>query len=421
MAVQVSMALIETLANGRNGVPRQRLARQLIERRAQLISLAGIAQIKLTHEEGATGTHPFRRKLLVRLRFELLKDLFGMIGLERSQWPQLRTNVIVHDVRAEKAEGREGAWPEGPQDAPPPERGSDRGRVHAARSAKRQERERGEIDASLGGKYAHRVGHSHVDNARYSRGGSRHIEPKRAGDMRFDCRSSRRHVQLVRTAEKVIGIEITADEIGIGDGRSQPATPVAGRTRIGSRAVRADIEESPRLHQRNRASARGNARHVKGGHMDLAPRDDAFAQLERRAPLDESDVGAGAAHVESHKAVPRVLAEEIRARLRAGGGTGEERMHGAPARDRSGKRHHAAVRLHQKTLRRGNPGAIEPLIEVANITNQKGFEIGVEQRGREPRPFPYARQDLARQRYVNAGMILLDQRARSLLVRRMHE
>ena len=50
------------------------------------------------------------------------------------------------------------------------------------------------------------------------------------------------------------------------------------------------------------------ARHVERGHVDLPARDDAFRRLQWRAAFNESDVGAGAAHVERDEAASRVIA-----------------------------------------------------------------------------------------------------------------
>ena len=42
----------------------------------------------------------------------------------------------------------------------------------------------GKIDAALGGKHAHLVGHAHVDDALDAGGGRQHIHLQRIGDMR---------------------------------------------------------------------------------------------------------------------------------------------------------------------------------------------------------------------------------------------
>ena len=57
-------------------------------------------------------------------------------------------------------------------------------------------------------------------------------------------------------------------------------------------------------------------------------------------------------------------------------------------------------------------GLVEAAVEMADVVHHHRLEIGVEQRGREPRPFADARQHLARQRDMDAGKFLVDQRAR---------
>ena len=117
----------------------------------------------------------------------------------------------------------------------------------------------------------------------------------------------------------------------------------------------------------------------------------------------------------------RLVAGEIGARLRAGGRAGEQRVHGAAAGDRGGERHHAAVRLHQEALLGADAGVVEPAVEMVDVAHHHRLEIGVEQRGREPRPFADARQHLARQRHVHAGKFLVDDRRGSPPRARVHE
>ena len=96
-------------------------------------------------------------------------------------------------------------------------------------------------------------------------------------------------------------------------------------------------------------------------------------------------------------------------------------MHGAAARDRGRERHHAAVRLHQEALLGGEAEVVEAAVEMADIVHHHRFEIGVEQRGGQPRPFADARQHLAGERDMHAGPFLVDERPRLGFVRRIHE
>jgi len=96
-------------------------------------------------------------------------------------------------------------------------------------------------------------------------------------------------------------------------------------------------------------------------------------------------------------------------------------MHGAAARDRRRKRHDATVRLHQEALLRAQAGRVQSFVKMTDVVHHHRLEVGVEQGGGESRPFANARQDLARQRDVDGGTFLLDQRPRFLLVHRIHE
>ena len=240
---------------------------------------------------------------------------------------------------------------------------------------------------------------------------SQHVHLQRIGDVGLERRARGRDVERLRAAEEIIRVEKAADEVGVGDGRPRAAAPVAGRAGIGAGALRPDIEEAAAVDPGDRAAAGRDRGHVERRHVDLPARDHALGHLQRHAALDEGDVGAGAAHVEGDEAAlrPGVALGEIGAGLRARGGAGEQRVHGAPARDRGRERHHAAVRLHQEALLRADAGVVEAAVEMVDVVHHHRLEIGVEQRGREPRPFADARQHLARQRDMHAGKFLVDQ------------
>ena len=283
------------------------------------------------------------------------------------------------------------------ENAPHAELLGDRGGVHGAGSAERQQREGGEIDPALRRKDAHLVRHAHVDDALDAGGGRRHIHLQGIGDKRLEGGARCRDIELLRAAKEIVRVEVAAHEVSVGDRRPQAAASIAGRAGIGARALRADIEEAAAVDPGDRTAAGGYRGHIERGHVNLPARDHALSDFERGAAFDEGDVGAGAAHVERDEAAPRVLAREMGARLRARGRAGKQRMHGAAARDRSRKRHDAAVRLHQEALLRAQAGRVQALVEMTDVVHHDRLEIGVEQGGGEPRPFANARQDLARQ------------------------
>ena len=146
----------------------------------------------------------------------------------------------MHDVGAQQPERGERARPRRHQDAPHAELLRDRGGVHGAGAAERQQREGREIDAALGREHAHLVGHAHVDDALDADGGRR-ARPSSSGSATCSCSAAvrRRDVERLRAAEEVVGIEIAADDVGVGDGRPRAAAAVAGRAGIGAGALRA--------------------------------------------------------------------------------------------------------------------------------------------------------------------------------------
>ncbi len=405
----------------RKRVRAQPIDEQSLERGAQFIALSGVAQIELARAAGVGGIHPFGGELVARLRFQLPEAVLGVVGGDLGERAKLRADVIVHHVGAEEAEGGERAGARRDENAPHAEFLGHRRGVYRAGTPERQQREGGQIDAALGGKDPHFVGHAHVDNALDAGGGFDHVHMQGIGDVALQRRARRTGVERLRAAEEVIGVEVAAYEVGVGDRGPGTAASIAGRPRIGAGALRPDIEEAAAVDPGDRAAAGGDRRHVERGYVDLPARDHPLGDFERHPAFDEGDVGAGAAHVEGHKAAPRVLAREIGARLRAGGGAGKQRMHGVAAGDRRRKRHHAAVRLHQKTLLGPDPVGIQTAVEMTDVVHHDRLEISVEQRRREPRPFADARQHLARQRDVDGGIFGLDQRARFLLVRGIHE
>ena len=74
---------------------------QSIERSAQLVALAAVAQVKLAREAGIGRLHAFGGKLGAGRAFQLPEDVFGMVGGDLGEGAQLGADVIVHHVGAE--------------------------------------------------------------------------------------------------------------------------------------------------------------------------------------------------------------------------------------------------------------------------------------------------------------------------------
>ena len=327
----------------------------------------------------------------------------------------------MHHVRAEQAQRREGARPRRHEYAAHVELFRDGRGVDGPGAAERQQREGREVDAALGREHKHFVGHAHVDDFAHARGGFHHAHAKRFGDLVVDGGARRGGVEFLRAAQEIIGIEIAAHDIGVGDGRVGSAASVAGGAGVGAGALRADGQETRAVDPRDGAAARGNRRHVERRNVDLPARDDALGCLQRRAALNEGDVGGGAAHVERHEPVVGVAFGEIGARLRAGGGAGEQRVDRLAAGDGGGEGHDAAIRLHEIALLRDDAGGVEPVVQARDIPRQHRLKIGVEQRRRHARPLAQPWQNLARDRHADVGRLLVEDAPRLFLVRGIHE
>ena len=115
------------------------------------------------------------------------------------------------------------------------------------------------------------------------------------------------HIELHLAAEKIIRIEITEHQIGVGHRRLRAALAIAHRAGIGARAVRPDFEQSERIDPGDAAAAGADLDHVddRNAHRQTAALAEAidavdfeFVGLERLAVVDDAKLGGRAAHVE---------------------------------------------------------------------------------------------------------------------------
>ena len=100
-------------------------------------------------------------------------------------------------------------------------------------------------------------------------------------------------------------------QVRVGDGRRGAAPAVAGRTGIGPRALRPDLEEAVAVEPRDRAAPGPHRLHVDAGEPDWKTGHGALKGDVRLEVPDQGDVRAGAPHVEGDEvagagAVPRV-------------------------------------------------------------------------------------------------------------------
>ena len=214
-------------------------------------------------------------------------------------------------------------------------------------------------------------------------------------------------------AEEVAGIEVAEDEVRVGDGHRRAPLPVAGRTRIGARALRPDAEDPARVDARDRAAPGPDRHDVQARERDLLAGHPAVAREVSLAPLDQRDVGARPAHVEGDE-VP--LAEEARRVAAARHPAGRSRQHGAGGQaDGVDDRRDPAVRLDDEDGARV-ARADQSLAEAREVPRERGAHVGVDDGRADPLVLLDLREHLGRQRDVGPRQGLPEPRLRRPLV-----
>ena len=129
-------------------------------------------------------------------------------------------------------------------------------------------------------------------------------------------------------AEEVLRVQSAHEHVGVGDRRLLPAEPVARRSRIGARALRADLQQATRVDGRDGAPAGTDRRHVQDRQRQR--QSELHFEQARELQLavgDNTHVGAGAAHVQRHRLVGAHGAGEVRAGDHPGGEARQHDLH----------------------------------------------------------------------------------------------
>src|SRR3954454_18163882 len=87
VAMNLRVALIEFFTRGDKRCRGQALREQTLQRRAQFIALAGIAQIEFTHEAGGGWIHSFGFQLFAGFFLQLPENILGVVGRDFGEWP----------------------------------------------------------------------------------------------------------------------------------------------------------------------------------------------------------------------------------------------------------------------------------------------------------------------------------------------
>jgi hypothetical protein len=227
-------------------------------------------------------------------------------------------------------------------------------------------------------------------------------------------------VEVHAAAEEAVGVEPPEHEIGVGHRGLGAAAAVAGGTRIGAGAHRADMQAAALVAPGERAAARADLDDVDHRQLHRLAGElvaDHVALLDRRQAVgDQRGLGGGAAHVEADGARDAEAAGKMAGADHAGDGARLHHRDRLAARLRD--RHGAAVRAHDRDLA-GEFLAARELLETAEIAADARADIGVEHGGRGALVFAELAQDLVAERHEHLRAEAAQRRTRSDLVRRV--
>ena len=213
----------------------------------------------------------------------------GRDAVERAQDLPLGEALVA---RSEETARRKQARVLGSEDRLDAEKLGDPAGVLTAGTAERHQRVGARIEALTRRDVADRRGHALVGDRqpveqeildRHSGGGGQLVRPSLGGapiDRYFEA----------------VHQQPAEQEVGVGH-RQRSASPVAGRTRIGTGAARTDRQPRPvEPEDRSPSGGDGRDRDRRHDHLDLT---DAGREAIRRLPVGARDVGRSAAHVEA--------------------------------------------------------------------------------------------------------------------------
>ena len=317
------------------------------------------------------------------LGFHLLEEPVDELPVGRGQALGRGPHEIERERRGQQPVGRERARAVRDEHARHPQDAADLPGVHRPRAAEGEERVAAQVLAALDPVHARGGRHVLVDHPVDAPGGLDDAQAHRLRHARLDRPAGRLHVEPHPAAQEEVGVEVAQEEVGVGDRRLLPARSVAGRARIGARAVRPDLQETHAIHPRHRAAARPDLDQLHHRHPDreagalleaVGARDLELAREERLAAIDHAGLGGGAAHVEGEQPVQAHLPGAARRRERARGGARLDE----PDRDAlGGLRGGDAARGHHDVEPARDPELLQLALEVVEVARHQRHHVHV--------------------------------------------
>ena len=243
-----------------------------------------------------------------------------------------------------------------------------------------------------------------------------HRHAERPHELRLQGRTRETRVQSDPSAEVLVRVHPSEQELTVGDRRLPSAPSVAGRTRLRPGALRPDLELASGIDVGDRAAAGADGVDVRHRHHGMVVADAGVEHVldPQLSPGSDPDVRGGAADVEAdhvrlagQPAGPHP-ADEPRDRTRHEQGDGPPRH--------TGDRRAPAVRLHEMQSAT-EPAGVQGVLQPLHVAHRPGPDVGVERGGREALELPVLRHHLVARADEDPGTLLGHDLDRPPLVR----
>lgn len=375
--IKLGMAHFESIDNLRRAPVR-------LDSHIDLMRLLRIFHVEAVFEARRRATH----------RGSSERDLFGqrvenvpeLVGAEARRRRHDAAGSRDLDRRAHHAEGGKDAWHGWDNDFRDPNLGGERSRVLAGRSAERHQRKIPRIDSLFDRHPAYGGGHARVDHAIDAGRRFLNPDPETIADPLHGFLG-----EITTERHQAVWLDETQDQIGVGDGAGLSAAAIAGRSRLGAGALRADAQRSALINPDDAAAASADRLDIDRWRLHRQTPSNLECVLQLEAPVaDDRDIKARAAHVDGDEiAPPRRLADE---------GASED-----PAgRSRDAQRHRTLRRLLARLYAAfgaeiaNNRFAIDAFLQRLDVATDAGHRIDV--RDRCVGPFVFANFSANRRR-----------------------
>ena len=230
---------------------------------------------------------------------------------------------------------------------------------------------------------------------------------------------------MQRASREVFWPYLAQHHIGIRDRRVPPVPAIAGRARLGAGALGPNLDAPEAVHRRDGTAAGPDFHHFDDGNAHGQPRSFlesiGAAHLELPGqlglgPVDQADLGRGAAHIEGQHLVQPAPGRDVRRQYRPAGRTRLDQ----PDRKagRGGKIGQAAAGRHQQD-RAMHPTRDQLAFEALQIRRHQRLHIGIGTGCRQPLELADLRAHLAGEGYRYARQPLSNHLGHRLLMVRL--